>query len=116
MSPLLQPRNKGGSLLRENATKAKLPTRLRKRRPAHQICHSTKRTHRFLINLSMEVSMVRLVRQEIHEGNRWVRFRKRTHRRGVLVGFGCRGNYFSAFATGKQRVAFATGVRRVACR
>ena len=37
----------------------------------------------------MEVPMVRLVRQEICEGDRWVRFGKRTHRRGILVGFGC---------------------------
>src|ERR1035438_3413855 len=96
ISPLVHPRNKGGSLLRENATRAKLPMPLRKRRLAHQTCHSTKRTHRFLKNFLMEVPMVRLVRKEIREGNRWVRFGKRTHRRGVLVGFGCRGNYFAA--------------------
>jgi hypothetical protein len=50
-------------------------------------CVSTKRTHRFLKEFSMQVAINTLVIQEILEGNRWVRFPKRTHREGLLRPF-----------------------------
>jgi hypothetical protein len=49
-------------------------------RDVKEMCHSTKRTHRFLTDFPMEVAMNKLVVQETREGNRWVRFGKRTHR------------------------------------
>ena len=56
-----------------------------------------KRTHRFLTEFLMEHSLTVLVASELLEQNRWVRFRKRTHREGycrrrqrrlVRLGFG----------------------------
>jgi hypothetical protein len=51
---------------------------------AHQMCHSTKRTHRFLAGFFMEMAMNKRLTVEISERNRWVRFGKRTHRKGFL--------------------------------
>ena len=53
---------------------------------AHQICHSTKRTHRFFEIFLMQVIHYLLIATEIVGRNRWVRFGKRTHREGVLRG------------------------------
>ena len=47
---------------------------------AKEMCHSTKRTHRFLAKFFMDVPMNALVAFESYERNRWVRFGKRTHR------------------------------------
>src|ERR1017187_7948198 len=55
-------------------------------RGAKEMCHSTKRTHRLLTDFLMEVTMNSWVARETCERNRWVRFRKRTHREGVLRG------------------------------
>ena len=54
-----------------------------KRRPLYV---SAKRTHRFLTDFLVEVVMSTLVARETCKRNRWVRFRKRTHREGVLKG------------------------------
>src|ERR1017187_2993091 len=51
-------------------------------RNAKEMCHSTKRTHRFLADFLVEVLVNTLVVAESCERNRWVRFGKRTHRRG----------------------------------
>jgi len=47
---------------------------------------SAKRTHRFSEEFVLEVVMNKSVKREMDEGNRWVRFGKRTHRRGFLRG------------------------------
>src|ERR1035441_7649309 len=53
---------------------------------AHQICHSTKRTHRFSADFFMEMAMNKWLTVEISERNRWVRFGKRTHREAYFGG------------------------------
>jgi hypothetical protein len=54
-------------------------------RGAHQTCHSTKRTHRFLADFLMGAPVNTWVAAESCERNRWVRFGKRTHREGAFV-------------------------------
>src|ERR1017187_8157985 len=56
------------------------------REGAKEMCHSTKRTHRFLAGFLLEVGMNAGVARETCERNRWVRFRKRTHRDGYFRG------------------------------
>jgi hypothetical protein len=115
----------GGSLLREDATKARLPAplsavRLRQSygatgRAAKETCHSTKRTHRFLTDFSMEVTMNTCVAKETCERNRWVRFRKRTHREGVLRGARGRkwGKRSQFLGGGRKEIAAKTSSRRL---
>jgi Mn-dependent DtxR family transcriptional regulator len=54
--------------------------RLTEERGAKEMCHTTKRTHRFLEDFLMEVAVNTWVVAETCERNRWVRFGKRTHR------------------------------------
>src|ERR1039457_6385960 len=53
-------------------------------RGAHQTCHSTKRTHRFLANSLMEAPVNTWVAAESCERNGWFRFEKQPPREGVL--------------------------------
>jgi hypothetical protein len=58
-------------------------------RPRHyrkEMCHSTKRTHRFCEIFSMQVPMHRMVATENGRSFRWVRFGKRTHREACFGG------------------------------
>src|SRR6267154_2390135 len=57
---------------------------------------SAKRTHRFSVRIFMQLSLYWHIAEKIHAKFRWVRFGKRTHRERLLVGFGCRDNYFAA--------------------
>src|ERR1017187_6737224 len=67
----------GANLLLEDTSRA------RQRGPIYVFA---KRTHRFLFVFWMEVVMNTLVAQETRDGNRWVRFGKRTHREASFGG------------------------------
>src|ERR1017187_1717707 len=53
-------------------------------RPAHQTCHSTKRTHRFAVGFAMQWTLHEEFTAKNCGEYRWVRFGKRTHRQGVI--------------------------------
>src|ERR1035438_6374840 len=52
-------------------------------RSAKEMCHSTKRTHRFLSIFLMQLPLHTVFATEMCGEFRWVRFGKRTHREGV---------------------------------
>src|ERR1017187_4013562 len=56
-------------------------------RSAKEMCHSTKRTHRFLGIFLMQLPLHAGLAAEILGNFRWFRLEKRTHREGVLEEF-----------------------------
>src|ERR1035438_3582102 len=114
-------RTTGASLLREDATKAKLPAPLwrTRRRPSyqpsikllrdtrvHQTCHSAKRTHRFAIAFLLYHFYLQKLMPFAGEICRWVRFGKRTHRRGVFGSFSLKNGLVFGQRTHSRIVAW----------